>query len=1069
MKPMQGLARFLLCLALVAGGVTMSDGEAFAGMSAKVGIEKTGSGDLINPGDLVVDGTEDESESSVVYGMYAYELDGNVSNTGEVDATTSGYELDSEWATASGIHALTVSGDISNSGTINAAAEANNSEATGIYAERTGSIENTGSITTSAMSYYSDSIGILAFDTDGDITNEGSISAYASSEEDMLAAGIYAISTYGDVRNTATGSIEARTESGEDAESFGIYAEGAEDVINAGTISASAMSWDDARSMGIYGAYADSVQNSGSVSAEAYSSDEDAYAYGIQSTFVYETENSGTVVAEAEAYDAYAFGISAFSPIRERAFEVLQIDDEYFPAPSILNSGTIQAFSNGVYTVAAGIWSPYALDVLNTSTGTIEAEAQGRQAMAAGIAVGVEDGGMDEGDDDDFQLVSLDFIEYGYGSVSNEGSVTVTASGEFAQAVGIMGAEVEDIDNSGTITVTATTDGGDILIPSGDEIAIQSKGPSGMAVAIGMAGMGIYGDLTNSGVINVSTGESYGSGVGIMAEYGYSYGYKELATLEDIEEEPYPFQRIVNTGTITVDSFEGAGIAVGEGEWDVYNPGTIYTSNYVRTLYVGESYFFGPARATAFNGGPDSYARLVDDFRIVFNGVPYDETQQQVMIEGPEEDIYIPQIYVGYDGYLDLNDATLIAQAGETIVWNTPYRVIQSEQMFLLKQIDEEPLSSVEGNFGDLQSANPNITVSWWDEEETGENSAVVFEYTPQASAQAGGMRLANMGAIQGSNLIQQRSFSQVLAQHIKQQETLLADSGQTASASSFLVAKSGQNLESAVFFRTYLKTINREEEAGMGYKGALLGMIIGYERMISSELTMGLHGGFGLGNLDYEGAGFEANKENLTIYSLGVHGAYNPEAWHFDGSATLYAANHKYDGLTGGALEYDENDDYMSYGAEVEAIGGYVFSSGQWAAMPYLGLGYSWVNAPSHTTDADNPAWDTSYGSVDEHILRSILGAQVSANWLVGETKVVPTAGLRWEYALTDNDIAVSQSLLGSPSVTVKDDIARSSLIGDLSIAFSKDAASLEFGAMGQYNDDFSALGGWMTLKYAF
>jgi outer membrane autotransporter protein len=441
-----------------------------------------------------------------------------------------------------------------------------------------------------------------------------------------------------------------------------------------------------------------------------------------------------------------------------------------------------------------------------------------------------------------------------------------------------------------------------------------------------------------------------------------------------------------------------------------------------------------------------SGATLVGPFRAIFSG-------------NPESEEYVEPIYVGYDGYLDLNDATLIAQAGNDIIWNTPYPVIENDGY-----VDEN-------TFGGLRSANPNITVSWYEEEEygTGEDSAVVFEYTPQDTAPAGGMRMANMGAIQSSNLIQQRSFSQILAQHIKQQETLLADSGQTASDSGFLVAKSGQNLENAVFFRPYLKSINRDEDDGMGYRGELLGMILGYERMLSSELTLGLHGGFGLGYLDYEGTGFDANEENMTIYSLGMHGAYNPGSLHFDGSATLYAANHEYEGLTGGGLEIDEEDDYMSYGAEVEALGGYVFSSGQWAVMPYLGLGYSWINAPSHTTDADDPAWDTHFDSVDEHILRSILGAQVSANWLLGETKVVPTLGLRWEYALTDNDIAVSQSLLGSPSVTVKDDIARSSLISDLSIAFSKNAASLELGAMGQYNEDFTALGGWLTLKYAF
>jgi hypothetical protein len=330
-------------------------------------------------------------------------------------------------------------------------------------------------------------------------------------------------------------------------------------------------------------------------------------------------------------------------------------------------------------------------------------------------------------------------------------------------------------------------------------------------------------------------------------------------------------------------------------------------------------------------------------------------------------------------------------------------------------------------------------------------------------------MRLANLGVIQNSNLIQQRTFSQLLAQHIKNQETLLADSGQTASDAGFLVAKSGEFLENAFFVRPYAKSIDRDENNGFGYDGNLYGIILGYERNLSRELTIGAHAGFGMGSIDYTGTGYDENEEDQTIYSLGLHASYNPDAWHFDGSATFYMAEHEYDGLTGAILEQNEDDDYTSRGLEAEAIGGYVFSSGKWAAMPYAGLGYSWISAPSHTTDADDPAWDTHFDSVNEHILRSILGAQVSGNLAAGDVTIVPTLGVRWQYALTDNDIAVTQSMLGSPSYEVDEDLSRSSIIGDASVVFSKGPGSLELGGMGEYNADYTSYGGWLALKYAF
>lgn len=893
-------------------------------------------------------------------------------------------------------------------------------QATGVI----GNVANTGTLTSQTDAYIlgsssASSYGIQSIGTDGSVFNSGSINVDAHGVYTQ-AYGISA-GTSGNIENS--GSITVLAHSG-GSHAVGIAAEAQGNIINSGTMSITADSELSATAIGIDAGLFGYVLNSGSLSVTATSTSS-ANALGLYVSTP-EIDNSGSINVSASSYEsaANAHGILSYSS----------------NSPTITNSGIIAATTNGIEAISYGILTPYSADI--TNTGSIEADSYGIVATSAGISVGVDGMGRPRASVEEPS-------DPGLSSISNEGAITAQSLGGYvSQAVGIIASETSDIDNSGTITASAS-------LVDQEEMSVEENG-SPLSGAIGIMAMDSYGDITNSGDITASTDIGYGAfaaGIYVIDEYseedGEEFSPNEAKLqLAGRQQEP-SLRRITNTGSISVDSDYGACILVGNGDWEIYNPGFVYTTNQVRTLYVGQFDMFGPnvSKTQEINGfdGPSASATLVGPFSAMFR-------------DDPESEEYAAPILVAHDGYLDLNDATLIAQAGANIAWNTPYPVIENDGY-----VEEDSA------FSGLQSANPNITVSWWDQEETGEDSAVVFEYTPQGSTPAGAMRLANMGAIQNSNLIQQRSFSQILAQHIKQQETLLADSGQTASDSGFLVAKSGQNLENAVFLRPYLKSINRDEDDGMGYRGELLGMLLGYERMLSPELTVGLHGGFGLGYLDYEGTGFDSNEETMTIYSLGVHGAYNPGSLHFDGSATLYAANHEYEGLTGGGLEIDEEDDYMSYGAEVEALGGYVFSSGQWAAMPYLGLGYSWVNAPSHSTDADDPAWDTHYGSVDEHILRSILGAQVSANWLLGETKVVPTAGLRWEYALTDNDIAVSQSLLGSPSVTVKDDIARSSLIGDLSIAFSKNAASLELGAMGQYNEDFTALGGWLTLKYAF
>ncbi|MGE4439958.1 MAG: autotransporter domain-containing protein [Desulfomicrobium sp.] len=999
------------------GAISNSGNITASSEKIAIGIDAFNTGTISNSAAIIAS-ARSESEMSAALGIEAHYTDA-ISNSGNITASA---RSESDMSRALGIKAFET-GAISNSAAIIASArsESEMSTALGIEAHYTGAISNSGDITVSARSESETSTaqGIKTYET-GAISNSGNITA--TSQNNTVGIAAYetgAISNSGDInataKNTAFGIVaisanspDAVNNSGDitatsENTAVGIYALNTETISNSAAIVASAseastLLYDGVAATGIETNNVKDIRNTNSILAAAESNSSNAWAWarGIRADGVYESiiNNDGLITAEATGYNAYAAGI----------------EGSY--VKNISNAGKITVNATALETTkdrkpeggAYGIDSPAGpSSIENTESGVIAVHSNFH-----GVGIHAEDAE----------------------SIINKGLITAEATGYQPYAGGITGRYVKNISNAGKITVNTT-----ILEPTED----------------GTLEGGTYGiDATNvarienteSGVIAV---KSNFHGVGIRASALSTNNFANFFS-------SYP--SVVNKGSIFMDAYSGAGIAIDSGNWNVYNPGLVHTGigNDMRTLAVGME-------------GDSATARLMNDFRIIFDGVPYHMEGQPIPANA-----YVPQILVGRDGKLLLNDATLVALAGKNIAWNTPYRVI--ENRYEEEESGEMVLSNtnISGEFAALKTPNPNINVSWVDGDETGADAEAIFSYDPQASMPATGMRMANLGVMQFSNLIQLRTFSQLLTQHIKtQQDILLADSGAIASDAGFLVARSGDDLENAMFIRPYAKAINRSTSGGMGYDGNLYGFVLGYERSLSPELTLGAHAGLGFGAIDFKGDGYDENDEDQTVYSLGLHAAYNPDAWHYGGSATFYVAEHEYDGKTGNLLEIDEDDDYTSYGAELEAIAGYVIPSGNWAVMPYAGLGYSWITADSHSTDADNPDWDTTYGSVDEHIVRSILGAQLSGNLMWGEIKVIPTLGVRWEYALTDNNIKVEQSTLGSPSVTAEDDISRSSVIGEASIGFSKGTLNCELGGTAEYNDDYQTYGGWLSLRSAF
>lgn len=352
---------------------------------------------------------------------------------------------------------------------------------------------------------------------------------------------------------------------------------------------------------------------------------------------------------------------------------------------------------------------------------------------------------------------------------------------------------------------------------------------------------------------------------------------------------------------------------------------------------------------------------------------------------------------------------------------------------------------------------------------ESSGSAAASFRFAPRGDAVGAALRLSQLGALRSKAFIREHTFSELLARHFRKQEVLLADSCRFASDSGALVARPEKEGFNTIFIRPYVETFKRPSDGGMGYDADLFGISLAYETLVYPKFILGGHAGVAHGSIDFKGDGYDAGNEEQNLFSLGIHGAWNPNGLHFGGSATLYAATHEYEGLTGGSLHLRAEDDFTSYGAEIEGIGGVIHAFGDWTVMPYAGLGYSWINSPRHTSEANGAAWDTRYGSVEEHILRLLFGAQLRTVWVLDDIRIIPSLGLRWEYALTDNDISVSQSLPGAASVRVEDELGRSTVIGDASVTFIKGKNALEMGVMRQFNQAMDSGGAWLNMSSAF
>ncbi len=893
------------------------------------------------------------------------------------------------------------------------------------------------------------------------ILNDGTVIVTASAPDDLFA-GTFGMQLQGAVDVVNSGGIIVSSM----ADAGSAYARGIENIIGVNslvnelgaTIDVSAHSASGAAvAMGLISGFGtDDIINRGALTVSSTvdggSSWSFAAGYSVQD-FAGEMQNSGTI--DVSATNLGSGSLDAYGIQYLRGDALAGVDNSGSILVSGASSGVTGDFARGIHLQNISTSIGNAL-VDNSGIIDVDLDAGDVSSQAFGIlfsGVTTTSGLVDNSGDISVSATGVDIHAYGVkgelgmapgyyfvvptGDVVSTGDITVVAaaSGGYAFAGGIKGV-AGDKSNNGTISVAATN----ILAgETAEAVGIDSASSAGNVTNTGnilvtarseigsdAAGVNVSDGLTNTGTIKAValslSNPLTASGVGVSASNANGPISSSGTIVAGSTGKAYGFDltgsgSVTNAGSVRVAGDDGMyGIFLREGTWDVANSGTV--QGYDAASILDESTWTATNAFRTLQVGEGvsnrATATLTSAFQVILDGDPTGVT-------------YLAPIFVAAGSTLNLNSQDLIATPGVNVALNRGYRIIESE-------------GTITGEFGGLVAGNPAISTTWTGADNGG-NAEVTFEYEPEAPATP---EVAATMAYTATDQLRQFAMNNAL------RGTEIAFEGPTA------------------IVRPWAGNLSRSRKDGVGYNAGMAGVLAGIEVPMATGLVAGGHVVAGGANVDYTGTGYSSNSEDQTMLGVGAHGRYTPGNWYLDGMLTTYMVNHDYEGRTGLNLELGEEDEYESYGIEGSLIGGYKFHHDNITAMPFAGLGYSWLNTPGHETETATGTWQTRYGTLDEHNVRAVVGARVSAEYGALDGTITPSLGLRYEHSLTDNDIRIHQNLQGS-SEKVEGERADGSIILDAGLIYGRRPFALEIGGSIEKNDDYDAQSGFVGVRWMF
>jgi hypothetical protein len=149
--------------------------------------------------------------------------------------------------------------------------------------------------------------------------------------------------------------------------------------------------------------------------------------------------------------------------------------------------------------------------------------------------------------------------------------------------------------------------------------------------------------------------------------------------------------------------------------------------------------------------------------------------------------------------------------------------------------------------------------------------------------------------------------------------------------------------------------------------------------------------------------------------------------------------------------------------------MAGRIFQRGSHVLLPEAGLNYIWGHQQRYTTNASDPAWNTTYSAMDDHDLQ----AEAALHWLAGfmhkDIHVMPSASIGVRHLLTDAESTVTQSILGTAPVSIKSKRDRTAMTLSGSVRLTKGRQAVSLAYDGEYSPDTERHSIWLRYAWQF
>jgi hypothetical protein len=177
----------------------------------------------------------------------------------------------------------------------------------------------------------------------------------------------------------------------------------------------------------------------------------------------------------------------------------------------------------------------------------------------------------------------------------------------------------------------------------------------------------------------------------------------------------------------------------------------------------------------------------------------------------------------------------------------------------------------------------------------------------------------------------------------------------------------------------------------------------------------------------------------------------------------------HDYSGVTGLGLTERESASYDSYGGTGLVMVGRTFKHKKHVFLPEIGANWLWVHREGYTTEATDPAWDTTYSTLNDHDVWAQAALHWQSLYRCRKMQIAPSASIGIHQLLTDGETEIWQSVPGADRVRVEDEMDETAVSLATAVVLRGRFAALTLAYDGEYSSDIEQHNFWVKFRLRF